>query len=72
MKRIRLSMQDYELYPRGSNNERKQLGLPMIRRVYIFKERKKQWERFISKWNELGHPGPFLTVEELRGVINES
>lgn len=53
------------------NNYLKLHGMPMRRHKHVERERAKQWERFIDKWNALGHPGPILTAEEIRRLLNE-
>lgn len=53
-----------------NNNWRKMHGRPMRRRVHITRERKKQWYRFVDKWNELGTTGEILTANQLRGLLN--
>lgn len=57
-------MQNYELYPCGNNNERKRLGLPMIRRVHIFKEQNKWYRRLIDK-SDSCLPGYLVPTDEL-------
>ena len=52
-----------------SNNWLKLHGISMKRRVHMIRVRKMRWNRFIDKWNALGHPGPIFTADEIRRIV---